>query len=215
MRIWAALHSFPRVPGLQRHVRQWETLLRFAWLSRDLSRIGSQIFPLSRWGFPIRASLPAVFSSLSAEFLCEMMPACTLAESVGQRARAACVKLNNDGPSRADPATGCRCKLTSRVFLKAEQDLTLKGISLSFSRQAIWNVHVSPPKPAMFCGLKTLPVSRSHLSQCSISWGSAKAYKIYGVLWISVVTNHKTFSNRKGSLPWRVRTYFSDIAMGI
>lgn len=153
MRIWAALHSFPRVPGLQRHVRQWETLLRFAWLSRDLSRIGSQIFPLSRWGFPIRASLPAVFSSLSAEFLCEMMPACTLAESVGQRARAACVKLNNDGPSRADPATGCRCKLTSRVFLKAEQDLTLKGIS----PQAIWNVHVSPPKPAMFCGLKTLP----------------------------------------------------------
>ena len=39
--------------------------------------------------------------------------------------------------------------------------------------------------------------------------------KIYGVLRAFVVANHKTLSNRKRSLPWRVRTYFSDIAMGI
>lgn len=40
-------------------------------------------------------------------------------------------------------------------------------------------------------------------------------HKIYRVLRVFVGANHRTLSNRKGSLPWRVRTYFSDIAMGI
>ena len=51
----------------------------------------------------------------------------------------------------------------------------------------------------------------------SRAWSHAGVpkHEIYEVLWVFVVTNHKTLSNKKRSLPRRLRTDFPDIAMGI
>ena len=66
----------------------------------------------------------------------------------------------------------------------------------------------------MFHDLNTVPSSTAIFFRVWSQGGMPK-HKIYGVLRVSVVANHKTLSNREGILPWRVRAYFSDIAMGI
>lgn len=62
--------------------------------------------------------------------------------------------------------------------------------------------------------IETLPSAATIFSRAWSHAGVPK-HEIYEVLWVFVVANHKTLSNKKRSLPRRLRTYFPDIAMGI
>lgn len=102
--------------------------------------------------------------------------------------------MNNEGSSKAHPATGCRSKFTGRVFFKTQQDLTLKCIRLSFSPQAIGNEHGSPPNLGTFCGLKTLPSLAAifpvlHLTrECQ----STKFMESFEFLWSQITRLYQT-----------------------
>lgn len=179
---------------------------RFVCLWGACPGLGLKSFYCHSGASPL-VSLHVVLPSLSAEFLA-WSDSCIHASRVWAREPHSVWRWVIKSPSKAGPAKGCRGKFINQVLLRTEQGLIWKCAGLPISPQAVWNEHGSPPKPGRLHlhWQPSFPVLHLMKKCQSTKFMESSEFPC------SQITR---LSNREGSLPWRVRTHFSDTAMGI